>query len=237
MKRDDAKKKKKVIHHKKNPTLLIRTSPKSLYLAMQDLSTEQKEWLIKTGFESILTMKIDTIPSTMAYYIVDNLDVESMRIKVKEGWIEITPNSVHDMLGVPIGGSDLLSLEPTKQEEDITTDWIQQFLNPQVRPMQIMQKIKSSRVADIDFKINFITLFFNTMIDCQKMGICNLSFLKHLRRDTDFKSIDWCKLIFDFVKTSMHGCKSASNISYYSGPITFLTVTFTKTLIKYYILY
>ncbi|KAJ9544175.1 hypothetical protein OSB04_023882 [Centaurea solstitialis] len=69
-KKDNTKNKKKVIHRKKLPTLLIRTSPKSLYLAMQDLSNEQKEWLISMGFESILTMKIDIIPSTMAYYIL-----------------------------------------------------------------------------------------------------------------------------------------------------------------------
>ncbi|KAJ9535192.1 hypothetical protein OSB04_un001726 [Centaurea solstitialis] len=86
-KREEARRKgtKKVLDDVKFPTLKIRTSPNSLYLAMQNLGDEQKDWVRRIGFESILQTKIDNIPSKMAFYIVNNLDIDSLKLYVVGG--------------------------------------------------------------------------------------------------------------------------------------------------------
>ncbi|KAJ9562278.1 hypothetical protein OSB04_007438 [Centaurea solstitialis] len=218
--------KMKVIEDVKYSTLKIRTSPNSLYLAIQSLSNEQRDWVRSIGFESILELKIDVIPSKMAFYIVNNLDFENLKLYVAGGMITITPSMVHDVFGLPIGGVDLFKL-PLSKKIDITAEWLKQYDGkPLVRPMQIMEVMKKSKVNDFNFKMNFITLFMSTMVDCTKMGCCNISFLKYLRKDTDLKTIDWCKVMIDFLKTSMYGVRDARDITYYTGPITFLTLLY-----------
>ncbi|KAJ9550855.1 hypothetical protein OSB04_014900 [Centaurea solstitialis] len=225
-KQERRKGKQKVIEDVKYPTLKIRTSPNSLYLAIQNMSNEQKDWVRSIGFESILELKIDVIPSKMAFYIVNNLDCENLKLHVAGAMITITSSMVHDVFGLPIGGVDLFEL-PLSKKIDITAEWLKQYDGkPLVRPMQIMEVMKKSKVNDFNFRMNFITLFMSTMVDCSKMGCCNISFLKYLRKDTDLKTIDWCKVMIDFLKTSMYGVTQARDLTYYTGPITFLTLLY-----------
>ncbi|KVI05038.1 hypothetical protein Ccrd_016632 [Cynara cardunculus var. scolymus] len=211
---------------KKYNTIRTRTSPNALYQALQSLNNAQRQAIISMGFGELLNMKADGIPSKLGFYVVDNLDTKKMEIKVSHGAIKITTEAIHEILGVPIGGVDLKSIESATMEADITKRWRQQFDKVKVRPADIMKEIERSKVADFNFRINFITLFVNTMADCNRMGCCNLGFLSHIHDDAILDKIDWCKFIFDCVKTSKVGWKRDSSLSFYAGPLTFLTLLY-----------
>lgn len=222
---DSEKKSEKKVTKKYN-TIRTRTSPNALYQALQSLNNAQKQAVTSMGFGKLLNMKADGIPSKLGFYVVDNLDTKKMEIRVSHGAIKITTEAIHEMLGVPIGGLDLQSIESATMEADITKRWRQQFDKVKVRPADIMKEIERSNDADFNFRINFITLFVNTMADCNRMGCCNLGFLSRIHDDAILEKIDWCKFIFDCVKTSKVGWKRDSSLSFYAGPLTFLTLLY-----------
>ena len=64
-----------------------RTSPKMLFNALQTLRPVQKACLEQMGFEGLLDMKLDGIPSKIGFYVVDQFNPDSMEIKLRNSSI------------------------------------------------------------------------------------------------------------------------------------------------------
>ncbi|KVH91525.1 Cystatin [Cynara cardunculus var. scolymus] len=90
----------------KDTTLGIRTrtSPKTLYETVKCLTPAQRATIKDMGFESLLDMTVDGIPAKLGFYVVDMLDVAAMNIKINNGAIPITAESIHEVLKVANGG-------------------------------------------------------------------------------------------------------------------------------------
>ncbi|KAJ9560059.1 hypothetical protein OSB04_005219 [Centaurea solstitialis] len=160
-------KKQRIPKQSQFPNIKVRTTPKPLYDAMQGLSKEQKECVINMGFEKLLDMKMDGIPSKIGFYVVDNLDVEKMEIKVGQTSLKISNESINEMLGLPIGKRDLTECEYLPDTNKIFQHWKSQFGTTSfVRPSNLKDKIIDSNEADFHFKLNFIALVCNTLGDC-----------------------------------------------------------------------
>nr|GEV98235.1 hypothetical protein [Tanacetum cinerariifolium] len=80
--------------------------------------------------------------------------------------IEVTPSKIHDMLGVPLGGYSLFDLDERETDHEFVRKWAGQF-NPlelkKVRVNDIARKLIAAQDIDFLFKVNFLTLFTNTM--------------------------------------------------------------------------
>lgn len=203
-----------------------RTSPKTLFLAIHSLSTSQRQCVEAMGFGKILDMKVDGIPSKLGFYVVDRFDEKKMEIRLENGSIKITKDSIHDMLGVPNGGDELHSLQGTETDDTILKEWKKQYGKTLIRPADVMREIIVSEDAGLNFKLNFLILVSNTMAEGMKMGICNLNILSYIREDTVIRNIDWCSYIWDCLKVSKLGWKRDADISFYTGPLTFLTLLY-----------
>ncbi|KAI3666800.1 hypothetical protein L6452_41837 [Arctium lappa] len=98
--------------------LRTRTSPRTLKETISSLSPEQKKKAVtEMGLVSVLKMAIDGVPSKLAF----------MQIDVKSGNIAITVESVHDLLGLPMGGIDLINSEDRDFGLNLTKEWHWQF--------------------------------------------------------------------------------------------------------------
>ena len=64
----------------------------------------------------------------MCYYVLERLDVEKMEVIVEKGVLNVNAESVHDMLGLPLGGT-LFKDMPVFDEDSCMFEWKNQYEN------------------------------------------------------------------------------------------------------------
>ncbi|PWA93030.1 hypothetical protein CTI12_AA075780 [Artemisia annua] len=207
-----------------------RTSPKPLYNAMLTLKPIQKACLEQNGFGNLLDFKVDGIPSKLGFYVVDNFDPKNMEIKMARHSLVITRQSIGEMLGINNEGLDILEEEKTNDEEMIK-NWTEQFEKEDITPSDVKSMIRKSKVADINFKLNFLVLFTSVMGNVKPKGICDLSILEYISTTTDFSSINWCSYVWRCLQTCKNGWKRDKTYSYFLGSITFLTMMYVDGMV------
>ncbi|GJV48630.1 hypothetical protein Tco_1438842 [Tanacetum coccineum] len=74
----------------KYPTCNTRSSPKSLFDAMSDLSEERKRCLKQMGFERYIQFPIVELPLRLAYHVIENFHSLSMELRFQKGSIKAT---------------------------------------------------------------------------------------------------------------------------------------------------
>ncbi|GKF12954.1 hypothetical protein Tco_0050880, partial [Tanacetum coccineum] len=70
--------------------------------------------------------KCDGIPSKMGFYVVDNFSQHNMEIKLSKRSIEITQESISEMLGIRNECVDIMEEEDANDEE-MVQNWFDQF--------------------------------------------------------------------------------------------------------------
>nr|GEU91079.1 hypothetical protein [Tanacetum cinerariifolium] len=63
----------------------------------------QKQVVQDIGFGSMIGMASEEIPRKIAHFVVDNFDDDSMKLKLSNGVISITPELIYKFLRVPLG--------------------------------------------------------------------------------------------------------------------------------------
>ncbi|PWA46217.1 hypothetical protein CTI12_AA510700 [Artemisia annua] len=144
-----------------------------------------QKFLVEIGFSSYIKFDISKIPARLGRYVVENFDAETCRLKLEhERLIEATVTKVHELLGIPIGGQSLLSLKTRPVGDDFEKVWVGQFEGKsakQIRVNDIANKLIESKEVDFLFKVNFLTLFTNTMgMVAGLQGEINFDVVKHL---------------------------------------------------------
>ncbi|CAH1430227.1 unnamed protein product [Lactuca virosa] len=104
-----------------------RCSPESLLSIILGLSKQQKECVRSMGFGSLLKMKMTDIPLKLGFYILQKFDYERMVIDVEGKELKVTTQSVHDMLGIPTGGTILTQLDQWPKYDTSYDEWKQRF--------------------------------------------------------------------------------------------------------------
>ncbi|GJX57369.1 hypothetical protein Tco_0287266 [Tanacetum coccineum] len=135
------------------PTCNTRSSPKALYDAMMRLSDARKKCLKERGFERFIHFPIVELPSTLAFYMIENFYMTSMELRLERGSIKATRQKVHDMLGIPIRSRKLEDLEQRPSNDPFITVWEDQFKHLQKpTPPAIAGQISSTEEVDFMLK-------------------------------------------------------------------------------------
>nr|GEZ71399.1 hypothetical protein [Tanacetum cinerariifolium] len=103
---DEEKKQQLVL---KNSKIRTRTTPTTLFNAMAILNDDRKKCLHEMGFGSMIGMGIHELPGKLCFYVIDNFDTETNVLSLTE--------SVNDILGIPMGGCSIESLEPRTPDD------------------------------------------------------------------------------------------------------------------------
>ncbi|GKC07585.1 hypothetical protein Tco_0999195, partial [Tanacetum coccineum] len=213
------------------PAIKSRVVPISLFRAINECRLNMDSFMISIGFGCLYGINIGDLPGRLNHLVLNSLvfDNDSVCMNLKRGSIKIDSKRVHDMFGIPEGGTPLLSLEET--EGDLLKDWWAQFgdvrdpkLMKDVRTNDIAHQIVKSTAIDFMFKMNFLVLVTNTLAKNENtMGHISLDVLKRFREDTPVQSIDWCGYIFDCLKKSKI---PKGDGRFYNGPMLFLTLLY-----------
>nr|GEW96651.1 ubiquitin-specific protease 13 [Tanacetum cinerariifolium] len=151
---------------------VVKSIEKLTVVKERDVTSKRKKLKIKAG----LKRKRSGLDSSDSSEIVTKsikLLISKLEKKVKKqesdedsDKIEVTPSKIHDMLGVPFGGYSLFDFDERETDHEFVRKWAGEFYPlelKKVRVNDIAQKLIAAQEIDFLFKVNFLTLFMNTM--------------------------------------------------------------------------
>nr|GEU75852.1 hypothetical protein [Tanacetum cinerariifolium] len=150
-------------------------------------------------------LTFDQIRSKLGRFIMSNFNPKTYMLSLDSGdKIEVTHSKIHEILGVHVGGYSLFHLDEREADHEFV-------------------RLVAAQEIDFLFKVNFLTLFTNTMGKCAglKGQIC-LDVVRRLREDSVIFDIDWCGYIYDCIQ----GSKLPEGTNHYLGPLTFLILLY-----------
>ncbi|KAD3641993.1 hypothetical protein E3N88_31217 [Mikania micrantha] len=209
--------------------LNTRSSPAQLFRCVKLLRDNQKRGVMEMGFGSLLKFNMDCIPSKMAHFVVDRLKCKRMEIICRGGCLKITPQLIHKLLGLPIGGVKIQSIVPMEVLDESVGLWRRGYEGRLLATRQIVEKIESSEDENtFEFKMDFLVLFMTVLVECHKNGRVKEGILRYITSQTDFSKIDWCDYIFECLRSCKIGWARDDNSSPFNGPLTILTLIYVE---------
>ncbi|CAI9285377.1 unnamed protein product [Lactuca saligna] len=208
-----------------------RCSPEALLSIILGMSKEQKEFVRSMGFGAFLKMKITDIPLKLGFYVLQKFDSERMVIDIEGKELKVTTEFIHDMLGIPIGGTKLTQLDQWPKDDTSYDEWKQQFKKDSIIRLNAIKNVMvSTTQADFNFKLNFLVLFVNTFCESTSMGRCNLFPLSYISRKTDISNIDWCSYVLDCLVRTKNSYIPYLDNSFFVGPSVFLVLFYADNI-------
>ncbi|CAH1428082.1 unnamed protein product [Lactuca virosa] len=105
------------------------------------------------------------IPLKLRFDILQIFDSERMVIVVEGKELKVTAQSIHDMLGIPTGGTILTQLDQCPKDDTCYDEWKEQFQEGAIIRLNVIKKaIVRTTETDFNFKLNFLVLFFQRIL-------------------------------------------------------------------------
>nr|GFA16903.1 ubiquitin-specific protease 13 [Tanacetum cinerariifolium] len=167
--------------------------------AIRDAKVNMKIFMDDIGFSALHSLNIDTLPNSLARFVVRAFNSKTYNFYLKTGVVHVTAKKVHEILGLPIGGISLYDLPERREDDEFVQRWLSQFApkkKKRIFAIDIAEKLVCSTRVDFMFKVNFLMLFANVMGKANTMrAFVNLSVVRRIREDTNITGLDWCDFI------------------------------------------
>ncbi|CAI9266789.1 unnamed protein product [Lactuca saligna] len=154
----------------------------------------------------------------------------SKRLVLQNSVIEITEQTVHDMMGLPFGGEDINELPLCDKGNQILEEWRGQYSGDKFNGEEYLRRIQATTKDNLMFRLNFLTLFVNNFIESMLMGTNQIKVVRKLVLVEDFSKLNWCKYMLDCLGSRKKLWKRDDKSSYYSGPITLLILVYVYNM-------
>lgn len=223
---------------RKFPIIDAMVSPKWLSQTLIDTNTEQKQAVRDIGFSRFLDGAFDfeSIPVKLGRFVVEMFDCEECKFKFSDGRsIKVTKELIHDITGLPFGGSPIDPKDRSFETEPIVMQFRKQYSTSKLpnyfsKPLNdIMRKMTT---GDRQFKLNFLVLATSLLVECTKAGGVNQKLLMCIpEKDEEIRAMDWCGYILDAMIRCTRGFKFKNN---YNGPFLVMVVSVSVTFIVYF---
>ncbi|CAI9278553.1 unnamed protein product [Lactuca saligna] len=228
--REKKRRKKKQIK-KHFDTIRNRCSPGALLSVIQGFNEVQKDCVKDMGFGDLLKMKMTEVPGALSCFVLEKFDLTTKKIILQRGKIDVTRESVHQILGFPLGRKKFSELPFRTTEDNTYEEWTQQFENKSmIRLQEIKMKIVSSNKVDMNFRMNFLALLINSLIESSSSGKANTSPLKYIMKDTKISNIDWCSYLIDCLVKTKQSYDPSSSTSNFVGPSAYLVLVYVDSV-------
>ncbi|GJX34893.1 hypothetical protein Tco_0246450 [Tanacetum coccineum] len=189
---EGSEKNKKINRQKHNSVLKGRATVRQLFEAMHGLSPERKKVMREMGFRDLIEFPIFEIPTKLAFYVVDILNTTNMTLECPMGDIEITPKTVKQVLGLPMGRRRLEREGQREYNDPFLLQWKDQFKNVNKLTIKALSDvIIQTKNSDYMFRMNILTLIANTLGSCENSSTVNFTVLKNVFEGDDVSDIDW----------------------------------------------
>nr|GFB68050.1 hypothetical protein [Tanacetum cinerariifolium] len=110
-------------------TFRARTTPSSLFSAIRNSRVDILSFFSGIGFSSLHNVSIDQPPSKLGRFVVSNFKPKTYMLSLDSGdKIEVTHSKIHEILGVPVGGSLLFDMDEREADHEFVRLWVVNFL-------------------------------------------------------------------------------------------------------------
>lgn len=188
------------------------------------LNVQQKKWVKDTGFGGLLQFQMLHYPRRLGYKVVEAFDGVASALKLEGGNVEISDVVVEKVLGLPNGKSDI-EFTTDKSDEDL---WAEQFENKpraEITPRMVYDKIKRYEEVDKIFKLNFLVLMSNFLIESHSNAYVNREILRFRGNLEECFNYKWCELLIRRLKSSHKYWVREPSTRHFTGSLPFLIVS------------
>ncbi|CAI9260838.1 unnamed protein product [Lactuca saligna] len=95
-----------------------------------------------------------------------------------------------------------------------------------IRLQDIKMKIVSTNKADMNFKMNFIALLINSIIESSSSGKANTNPLNYITSNTKIENIHWCSYLIDCLVKNKQSFDPSNQTSNFNGPSAYLVLLY-----------
>ncbi|KAL1831209.1 hypothetical protein ACET3Z_000860 [Daucus carota] len=203
--------------------LLVRFQPKVLTDAIKSLSANQRQWVKKTGFSSILSFRMNQYPQALGYNIVKSFQTIPTCLTFGGNNISITDDDVNEVLGLPKGQYGVQFMRSTHIEDM----WRDQFkhlgrVGWKITANMVGDAIKKTKEVDRMFKLNFLVLLHNVLIEGPTNPYVRQTMLGFAGDLDNCYNYNWCRLLISQLKIASISWNENPETKYYTGSVPFL---------------
>ncbi|KAK1373077.1 hypothetical protein POM88_029270 [Heracleum sosnowskyi] len=199
----------------------IRNSPNTLTYMVTNLSEHQKQWVKSTGFKHILDFHLGKIPHRLACSVLEAFDTETCSLKLQGESIVITDHDVYNVLGLSNRDKifTLATYDKALERHNLRKE---EFGKNNITTTAVAKRIKESQEADDQFKLSFLMVLSNILIERQTGSYMHRDILGFDIQLDDCNQYNWGEfLLICLVKTKANWRKTTRSL-FYSVPIIFL---------------
>ncbi|XP_056688974.1 uncharacterized protein [Spinacia oleracea] len=198
------KQKKKVVLYQKIP-------PAQLIELIKIMPDEHKEAVRKIGFGGFLSLSMANHNSALADYIVSSSNVDRQSIVLPgSGEIFVTPEDVHQVYGVPLGGEEIV--EPENEDIDdnyveFLATWRKSFKLKKGSPtnLPLISRIKDLMLEPVsnEFIWNFVIAAVNSCMRSTNNPQVYIRFMYSCMNTNTIANLDWSTFVYRHWKKSV----------------------------------
>ncbi|KAL9664856.1 hypothetical protein QQ045_020265 [Rhodiola kirilowii] len=153
-----------------------RTTPNTLTDAVKSLTEQQKVAVGSMGLDGMLNLGITYVPTQFAIWLLESFDSKECKLVTPRGDAEIKPMDVNFTLGLPMGGRPIKVPLRTNHNALLVQRFRVQYgdiSENKIKCRVVSEKIQKTKEADDIFKLNFLVMFYSTMVDSTASGKAN----------------------------------------------------------------
>ena len=174
--------------------------PKFITVA-QSINPKQRELVKSIGFHHLLDLSCKTLPKSIILWLARHFDVATTSLFLPNGYFfKISAYQIHQVLGIPIGGSPLPSFCDTKIKNLISEQTKCAGKYPTINELSSLIK---DGLDDDKFKMVF-ALFAITTLLCPTSSDCaSPDFFPAVHIPNKIISYNWCHIVLDKLVSSI----------------------------------
>ena len=182
----------------------------------------------------MLSLNVSQTPTALGYWLLMNYNNHLNELNIGSCVFKITPQKVHEVLGIPMGKIPVLGKNRPRLGEDVTTDLFKnQFpTGARISVKNVKDKLKADKGVGELFKINFLVLVNTCIGFVTKSTTFNQRFIAAIDQTSDIPNMDWCSYVIENLMTTKEEWRGIDD--QYTGPITFLVMLYTHEYQKKY---
>lgn len=173
-----------------------RFSVKYFSKVLDSLSPHHKTVIENYCFQSMLLFDKCFVPNSFALWIAKQVDVNCSDIVLGQKLIPLNKQSVHVVLGLPVGGSTIHSKFDSGKQKIL-----QIFGKTSIPSVKFFGEklIKNEELPDDQILICFMIVSLNCFLCPNSSLIPSTKYLSAFEDMDLIESLDWCKLVFDWL--------------------------------------
>ena len=206
--------------------LLVRYQPKVFADAVRSLSPIQKKWMKSTGISSLLSFRMNQYPQALCYHIASCFDVNLSALVFDNVTIPITEEDVNEVIGLPRGGRTVQVIR-SSHIEDIWREQFKEYIKHgwKVTENMVCDAIKNSNQADRLFKLNFMVLMYNILMEGPTNPYVKQNILGFSGNLDQCGNYNWCSYLVAQLRDAVLTWNEKPDSKYFTGSLPMLVVS------------